>query len=74
MSSLVEQVRQRPPSFTPEEARTIRVRAGVTQARLAREAGVHPVTITRWECGTRSPSGAAGARYRELLRDLEEVL
>ena len=74
MNSLIEQVRRRPPSFTPEVARAIRLKSGVSQVRLAQEVGVHPVTVTRWEHGTRTPSGVVGEQYRCLLRDLQEVL
>lgn len=75
MGTLVEVVgkaRRLPP---PATARAIRRAAGVSQARLAVELGVHRVTVARWELGTRTPSGRHRLAYVELLEDLRrEVL
>lgn len=51
-------------------ARVIRQEAGVTQARVAEALGVHPVTVARWELGTRRPRGHLLLAYVELLREL----
>ena len=45
---------------------TIRRRAGLTQTRLARLLGVHPITVSKWERGLLAP----GARQLALLRAL----
>jgi molybdate transport system regulatory protein len=45
---------------------TIRRRAGLTQVRLARLLGVHPITVSKWERGLLAPS----ARQRALLAAL----
>lgn len=55
-------------------ARGIRVAAGVSQARLAQELGVHRNTVIRWETGERQPRGAARAKYAELLERLRGAL
>ncbi|GGM67082.1 hypothetical protein GCM10012275_42010 [Longimycelium tulufanense] len=67
---LVEEVRtgrQLPP---PDVARSIRLAAGVSQSRLARELGVHRLTVARWESGTRRPCGEQRASYVRLLARL----
>jgi DNA-binding transcriptional regulator YiaG len=71
--SLVEEIRNRRPVPPPRRLRAMRERVGVTQHRLATELGVHPVTVARWEAGTRSPSGSLRDRYLDLLEALAEV-
>jgi transcriptional regulator with XRE-family HTH domain len=56
---------------TPELARAIRVTAGVTQADVAAELGVHRVSVARWELGRRRPRGTVLDRYTKLLDELE---
>jgi transcriptional regulator with XRE-family HTH domain len=51
----------------------IRRNAGVTQAQLARELDVDPVTVSRWERGERAPRDAQAARYARVLKDLAEL-
>lgn len=51
----------------------IRQNAGVTQAQLARELGVDPVSISRWERGERAPRDQMAARYARVLRTLAGV-
>jgi transcriptional regulator with XRE-family HTH domain len=36
--------------------RSIRASLGYTQARFAALVGVHPLTVSRWECGTLEPT------------------
>ena len=69
MSGLVEELRARrlPPL---EQRRSIRRDAGVSQERLARELGVHRVTVARWELG-RDPRGRLRERYLDLLAALQ---
>jgi transcriptional regulator with XRE-family HTH domain len=50
----------------------IRIVAGVTQAQLAQELGVHPLTVSRWERGERAPRGAQAAQYARVLQVLAE--
>lgn len=45
---------------------TIRRRAGLTQVRLARLLGVHPITVSKWERGLLAPN----AHQRSILRAL----
>ena len=71
MSALLDEVRRRRRIPTPAVARAIRLAAGVSQARIASEVGVHPVTVARWESGARRPSGEVGQRYLQLLDELQ---
>jgi transcriptional regulator with XRE-family HTH domain len=73
MSALIEEVRSRRRLPPPSVAQAIRKAAGVTQARLAEELGVHPVTVARWEAGSRHPVGETRDRYAALLEQLREV-
>lgn len=66
--TLIDEVREARRLPAPAAARLIRVSAGVSQTRLAREVGVHRVTIARWEAGTRRPCGRVRGRYAEILR------
>lgn len=54
----------------PGALRRLRDGLGYTQARLASLLGVHPLTISRWECGTLSPA-PVGLR---LLHAIESAL
>lgn len=62
--------RQLPP---PEERRSIRRQAGLSQADLAAAIGVSPQAVATWEAGTR-PRGAHLTRYLAVLRELREVI
>jgi len=64
---LVDEVRQSRRLPQPAVARMIRMTAGVSQERIAREIGVHRMTIARWESGERRPRGEPRLRYIELL-------
>jgi DNA-binding transcriptional regulator YiaG len=48
----------------------LRQRAGVSQAEVADVVGVTAATVSRWESGTRTPSGVHLTRYLELLDEL----
>ena len=75
MNRLTEEVRRARRLPPPPMARAIRESAGVSQSRLAEALGVHRVTCTRWELGTRSPRGALRLAYAEILEELQrEVL
>ena len=45
-----------------------RRRAGLTQARLARLLGVHPITVSKWERGVLRPNARQAAILRALGR------
>ena len=64
------QARQLP---RPAARRAIRVRAGVSQVRMAEEMGVHRITLIRWETGASEPRGESAERYAKLLDDLRQV-
>lgn len=73
MSGLVAEVltaRRLPP---PALAKAVRVAAGVSQARVARELGVTRVTVARWEAGARRPRGLTLHAYVDLLEALREA-
>lgn len=73
MSSLLDEVRTRPKLPAPGMAKAIRKAAGVTQARLATELDVHPVTLSRWETGVRKPQGTDRTRWMAMLSELAEA-
>lgn len=62
--------------------RVYRKDRGITQNALAKELGVHPLTVSRWEVGHRRIAGAllglvaekTGIPKRELRPDLSELL
>ncbi|MCM3554524.1 helix-turn-helix domain-containing protein [Janibacter melonis] len=72
--SLLDEVRDIRTLPEPAVARLIRVSAGVSQERLARELGVHRMTVQRWESGTRRPRGRTRAQYARLLTELHEAV
>lgn len=51
-------------------ARVIRESASVSASEVARELGVTPATVTRWELGQRTPRSDDAERWAELLRKL----
>lgn len=55
----------------PISRRAVREQVGLTQQDLARELGVRPSTISRWESGVRTPRGEALVHYVRLLKELE---
>jgi len=73
MSALLEEVRESLALPAPPTARQIREAAGVSQARLASELGVHEITVHRWEAGTHAPQGALRLAYGRLLSDLDQI-
>jgi transcriptional regulator with XRE-family HTH domain len=52
-------------------ARAIRLRAGWTLARMARQLGVHESAVGRWENGRRQPRGDVALRWARLVDELE---
>ncbi|MGH3191734.1 MAG: helix-turn-helix domain-containing protein [Streptosporangiaceae bacterium] len=73
MTALLDEVRESLTLPGPRIAREIREAAGVSQARLAAELGVHELTVHRWEAGARTPRGALRRSYARLLADLGQV-
>jgi DNA-binding transcriptional regulator YiaG len=55
------------------EAKAVRVGARLSLADLAREIGVAPSTVCRWEKGSRSPRGLPAIAYGRLLRRLRRA-
>ncbi|NQX11828.1 helix-turn-helix transcriptional regulator [Microbacteriaceae bacterium VKM Ac-2855] len=55
----------------PPLARAIRQAAGLSQARLAAALDVTPMTVCRWENGTRLPRRNHLVAYAALLRELQ---
>jgi transcriptional regulator with XRE-family HTH domain len=51
-------------------ARVIREGAGLSASEIARELGVSPAAVSRWERGERSPRGKAAEEWAALLRRL----
>lgn len=70
----MREVREAQSRPTPEQARDIRCRAGLTRARLAEVLGVHPQTVVRWELRLRTPRGEIGRAYYALIEDLRRVV
>lgn len=73
MSALLDEVRASLSLPGPDVARQIREAAGVSQARLAGELGVHELTVHRWEAGTRTPHGDLRRAYGRLLAELDQA-
>ena len=74
MSKLIEEVRTTRQLPSRAVARAIREDAGISQKRLAEELGVHPVTVARWELGTRRPGARVKVAYVELLDALRREM
>ena len=51
----------------PAIRRLLRERARLSQREVAQALGVDPPTVSRWESGSRTPSGRFLERYLELL-------
>jgi DNA-binding transcriptional regulator YiaG len=62
-TTLIDEVRTSRQMPSPETARVIRVAAGVSQARMARELRVDRATLNRWEAALARPRAAARARW-----------
>src|SRR5580658_8563102 len=73
MGALLDEVRESLSLPGPDVARQIREAAGVSQARLAAELGVHELTVKRWESGARTPQGDLRLAYARLLAGLDQV-
>jgi transcriptional regulator with XRE-family HTH domain len=51
-------------------ARAIRETAGLSLSEVARELGVTPAAVSRWERGHRAPRGDTAVAYAALLKHL----
>jgi len=51
-------------------ARHIREAAGLSASEVARQLGVSPAAVSRWERGERVPRGELAERWAEVLRAL----
>lgn len=54
--------------MSPDDVRKLRKRLGLTQEALAELAGVHPMTVSRWERGTIEIREQTGKLLRLLER------
>jgi DNA-binding transcriptional regulator YiaG len=52
------------------QARAVREAADLPRDQLARDIEASSAAVRAWECGIRRPTGALGARYGALLREL----
>lgn len=57
--------------ITAEKLKRFRRRHNMTQLDFAAAMEVTPTTVSRWECGTRTPSGGIGQRLENLRKKLE---
>jgi DNA-binding transcriptional regulator YiaG len=73
MGALLEEVRILRELPSPPEAKAVREGAKVSRRRLAKELGVHEITIYRWERGTSHPRGQALTDYARLLAALRQA-
>ena len=73
MTTLIEEARAARRLPAPQDARQIRVRAGISASRMAREVGVSHSTLLRWEDGTFGPRGPKRVVYVQLLEQLQEL-
>lgn len=71
--SLLNDVRARGALPAVALRRAIREAAGVSQGQIAREVGVHRMTVCRWESGTSKPTGPHLHAYVAVLRDLQDA-
>jgi DNA-binding transcriptional regulator YiaG len=58
---------------SPAMAEALRRDAGISRRRLAKELGVHEITVWRWEQGATQPRGRCAVVYAEVLKALREV-
>jgi transcriptional regulator with XRE-family HTH domain len=56
--------RELPP---PSKCRQLRLRAGITQTAVAEVVEVNRASVSRWEAGSRIPTGANLVHYLEVL-------
>ena len=57
----------------PESRLALRKEAQLTLEDLANRLDVHRSTVSRWERGTRAPTGALREKYVDLLAELKQV-
>lgn len=57
-----------------EQARSLRDRAGLTHADIARATGAKPATVRSWLAGTHGPAGERAERLLELTAIVEHLL
>jgi DNA-binding transcriptional regulator YiaG len=74
MSGLAQQAKAARRLPTPPMRKAIRHEAGISLSVMAKELGVHPSCVARWEIGQRVPRFAIAAKYSELLRELQQGL
>lgn len=73
-SELLDRIRERKGLPEPSECRRIRMAAGVSIRDVAREIGVSPMSVQRWETGFCRPGIAAAARYSQLIQEMGHIV
>ena len=63
----------KPPEWTPEEIKALRLSIPLTQSAFASLMGVSVKTVEAWEGGRNRPNGSA-ARLMQVLRESRESL
>ncbi|PUB82366.1 MAG: hypothetical protein DBP02_15040 [gamma proteobacterium symbiont of Ctena orbiculata] len=58
--------------MTPKQIKEIRLKARLSQAGLAEVFDTHPMTISKWERGERTPDGAAVAALKAIRWAVKE--
>jgi transcriptional regulator with XRE-family HTH domain len=74
MALLLDEVRLARSLPDPEQARSLRLAAGISLERMAAELKVNPVTLYRWEAGHSKPRRVAHLAYAQILSDLAAVI
>lgn len=72
--TLIEEARAIAAMPSPEDARQLRLSAGIGLARMADAVGVSRVTLAAWESGERRPRGEHRLQYARTLAELAAVL
>ena len=70
----VQQVVERRHLPDTEERRRLRIEAQLNLDDIAELVGVTASAVSRWERGTRTPTGSRRVAYVAILRELDEVL
>lgn len=70
IDALLATSRRRRSIPVPEDRRSLREEAGLTQAEVAQALGVSRPTVVRWENGERTPRGRLLDDYVKLLTRL----
>jgi transcriptional regulator with XRE-family HTH domain len=70
IDEVIERSRLRRKLPEPAQRRMLRERVGLSQREIAEVVGVLPSAVSRWEGGSRTPSGESLDRYVGVLERL----